>query len=79
MCARPRRRRAAVTTEGRGRTVYFPWNLGGIFWEVLAADHQRLIENAVRWALNARPRVEVDRQVGARRRGARGRGRALPC
>ena len=50
---------AAVTTEGRGRTVYFPWNLGGVFWEVLAADHQRLIENAVRWALNGRPRVEV--------------------
>ncbi|MBB4122466.1 alpha-amylase family protein [Martelella radicis] len=46
-------------TEAGGRTVYIPWNIGGIFWEVLAADHQRLIENAVRWALGARPRVSV--------------------
>lgn len=42
-----------------GRTVYIPWNIGRIFWEVLAADHQRLIENAVRWALGKRPDVEV--------------------
>lgn len=42
-----------------GRTVYIPWNIGGIFWEVLAADHQRLIANAVRWALGKRPDVEV--------------------
>ncbi|WEX11086.1 alpha-amylase family protein [Chelativorans sp. AA-79] len=45
--------------EGGGRTVYVPWNIGRIFWEVLAADHQRLIENAVRWALGKRPDVEV--------------------
>jgi hypothetical protein len=44
---------------GGGRTVYIPWNIGGIFWEVLAADHQRLIANAVRWALGKRPDVEV--------------------
>jgi hypothetical protein len=42
-----------------GRTVYIPWNIGGIFWEVLAADHARLIANAVAWALQDRPRVEV--------------------
>ncbi len=52
---------AVVTreTEGGGRVVYIPWNIGSIFWQVLAADHQRLIENAVRWALGARSRVEV--------------------
>lgn len=44
---------------GGGRTVYIPWNVGRIFWEVLAADHQRLIANAVRWALGKRPDVEV--------------------
>lgn len=44
---------------GGGRTVYIPWNIGGTFWQVLAADHQRLIENAVRWALGRRPNVEV--------------------
>jgi hypothetical protein len=47
---------------GGGRTVYIPWNIGGIFWEVLAPDHQRLIANAVRWALGKRPDVEVTGQ-----------------
>jgi hypothetical protein len=42
-----------------GRTVYIPWNIGRIFWEVLAADHQRLIANSVRWALGKRPDVDV--------------------
>jgi hypothetical protein len=42
-----------------GRTVYIPWNIGGIFWEVLTADHGRLIANAVRWALKEPSRVEV--------------------
>ncbi len=39
--------------------MYFPWNLGEVFWEVLNLDHSILIGNAVRWALGARPRVEV--------------------
>lgn len=55
-------RGAAVVARrhpGGGRTVYIPWNIGGIFWEVLAADHQRLIANAVRWALGKRPDIEV--------------------
>nr|WP_272209629.1 hypothetical protein [Marinicella sp. W31]MDC2875446.1 hypothetical protein [Marinicella sp. W31] len=53
---------AVVTrvTEAGGRTVYIPWNIGSIFWDVLTADHQRLIENAVRFALGARSRVEVN-------------------
>jgi hypothetical protein len=55
----PRDAAVIVREHGKGRTVYIPWNIGGIFWEVLAADHQRLIENAVRWALGTRPRVEV--------------------
>ena len=45
--------------QGGGRTVYFPWNVGGIFKEVLAADHARLIGNAVRWALGKPLDVEV--------------------
>jgi len=45
---------------GGGRTVYIPWNIGAIFWEVLAGDHARLIANAVGWALGARPAVEVE-------------------
>lgn len=42
-----------------GRTVYIPWNVGGVFWSVLAADHARLIVNSVRWALKDPARVEV--------------------
>jgi hypothetical protein len=53
---------AAVVTrehESGGRTVYIPWNIGGILWEVMAADHSRLIGNVVRWALGKRPDVEI--------------------
>lgn len=45
--------------QGGGRTVYFPWNIGAIFWEVLAADHGRLMGNAIKWALGKRSDVEV--------------------
>ena len=44
---------------GGGRLVYFPWNIGEVFWEVLNRDHSILIGNAIRWALNSRPRVDV--------------------
>jgi len=47
------------TFEGGGRLVYFPWNLGEVFWEVLNLDHSILIGNALRWALKVRPRIEV--------------------
>ncbi|MND40588.1 family 10 glycosylhydrolase [Agrobacterium tumefaciens] len=50
---------ARETGKG-GRTVYIPWNIGEIFWEVLAADHGRLVSNAVRWALGKTQRVEVE-------------------
>lgn len=48
--------------EGGGRTVYIPWNIGAIFWEVLAGDHGRLIGNAVHWALGKRADVELEGQ-----------------
>ena len=50
----------ARDTGKGGRTVYIPWNIGEIFWEVLAVDHSRLIGNAVRWALGKTPRVTVE-------------------
>jgi len=49
---------ARETGKG-GRSVYIPWNIGEIFWHSLAPDHARLLENAVRWALGATPRVTV--------------------
>ena len=46
--------------QGGGRTVYIPWNIGAIFWEVFAGDHARLIANSVRWALGKRADLEVE-------------------
>lgn len=41
-----------VREAGRGRVVYFPWDIDRTFWEVLAADHATLLRNAVDWAAN---------------------------
>lgn len=53
---------ALITREhaSGGRTAYIPWNIGRIFWEIMAADHARLIANTVRWALNKPSRVQID-------------------
>jgi hypothetical protein len=42
-----------------GRTVYFPWDIDRTFWEVLCVDHFKLLRNAVEWATNEPPVVEV--------------------
>ena len=39
--------------------VYFPWDIDRIFWEVLAVDHGLLMRNAVRWATDEDPPIEV--------------------
>jgi hypothetical protein len=44
---------------GPGRVVYFPWDIDRIFWEILAVDHGTLLRNAVRWATNEEPPVQV--------------------
>jgi Hypothetical glycosyl hydrolase 6 len=50
----------ARETGAGGRVVYIPWNIGEIFWEVMAVDHARLIANAVAWALGKSPQVTVE-------------------
>lgn len=44
---------------GAGRVVYFPWDVDRTFWEVLSADHLKLLRNAVLWATNEAPPVSV--------------------
>jgi hypothetical protein len=44
---------------GRGRVVYFPWDVDRTFWDVLDVDHGKLMRNAVLWATNEHPPVSV--------------------
>jgi hypothetical protein len=48
-----------LTEIGRGRVVYFPWDLDRTFWDVLDVDHGKLIRNAVLWATNEDSPVSV--------------------
>jgi len=41
-----------VREAGKGRVVYFPWDIDRTFWEVLSLDHWKLLRNAVDWAAN---------------------------
>jgi len=41
-----------VRESGKGRVVYFPWDIDRVFWEILASDHGKLLRNAVDWATN---------------------------
>jgi hypothetical protein len=45
---------------GKGRVVYFPWDIDRTFWEILAVDHARLLRNAVDWAANEPRPVKVE-------------------
>jgi hypothetical protein len=49
-----------VRQMGRGRVVYFPWDIDRTFWEVLAPDHGKLLRNAVDWAANEPRPVTVE-------------------
>jgi len=58
--ARTETRELFLRDLGRSRVVYFPWDIDRTFWDVLAPDHLRLLKNAVAWASNETPPVEVD-------------------
>jgi hypothetical protein len=44
----------------RSRIVYIPWDIDRTFWDVLSVDHGQLLRNAIRWATNEPPPVEVE-------------------
>ena len=42
-----------------GRIAYIPWDIDRTFWEIMNADHGRLIRNIVNWAINEEPPLRV--------------------
>jgi hypothetical protein len=44
---------------GKGRVVYFPWDIDRTFWEVLSTDHGKLLRNSLAWATNEEPSLTV--------------------
>ncbi len=41
-----------LNTVGKGRVIYFPWDIDRLYWEVMAHDHGQLLRNAIDWAAN---------------------------
>ncbi len=58
--SKTRQTEAYVRTFGKGRVVYFPFDLDRTFWELLANDHGILLRNAVAWALKESSGVRVE-------------------
>jgi hypothetical protein len=48
-----------VRQVGKGRVVYFPWDIDRVYWEILTADHGALLRNAVLWATDEEPLLTV--------------------
>jgi hypothetical protein len=44
---------------GPGRVVFFPWDIDRTFWEILGADHGKLLANATTWATHEPAPVTV--------------------
>jgi hypothetical protein len=44
---------------GKSRIAYFPGDIDRSFWQIMSADHGKLIGNTIQWALNEEPVAEV--------------------
>jgi hypothetical protein len=51
-----------IRETGKGRVVYFPWDIDRTFWEIFSMDHGKLLRNAVDWATNEPRPVTVTGQ-----------------
>ncbi len=58
----PDTREVYLREIGKGRVAYFPGDLDRSFWQLLAPDHGKLLQNTIRWALNEEPLVDVQTQ-----------------
>lgn len=52
-------REVYLKEAGKGRVAYFPWDIDRSFWQYMALDHGKLLNNTIRWALNEDPVVTV--------------------
>jgi len=48
-----------VRESGKGRVVYFPFDIDRTFWEVLSNDHGTVLKNAVGWAFRGEQPLTV--------------------
>jgi hypothetical protein len=46
--------------QAAGRVAYFPFDIDRTFWEVLCADHLKVLRNTLLWANDEEPVVDVD-------------------
>ena len=57
---KPEQGGAFLRQVGKGRVVYLPGDIDRTFWEVLDADHAKLLRNAVVWATDEPALVTVE-------------------
>jgi len=48
-----------LNENGSGRIAYFPGDIDRSFWQIMSADHGKLLRNTILWALNEELPVEV--------------------
>jgi hypothetical protein len=46
--------------QAGGRVAYFPFDIDRTFWEVLSADHLKMMRNTILWAMDEAPVFEVE-------------------
>ena len=44
---------------GVSRIAYIPWDIGRTFWQIMNADHGRLLRNIIAWAVNEESPVQA--------------------